>query len=505
MNKIKKKTKATILNVDDNEVGLYATSQILRQADFNVLEAKTGSEALDLVKQKPDLVVLDVHLPDISGFEVCKKIRANPDTALIPVLHISATYVDTEAKVKGLTLGADGYLTQPMEPIVLIATIKALLRMRQAEDEVISAAHQLQTTFDAVINGMCLLDSEGQIVRHNKALSTILEQPAQDFTGENYWEVIYGTKRPIRGCPFTRMKSSHQREDLLWKTGERWLEISVNPLQNEAGELEGGVYIISDVTKRIQSEEALINDSVRLEAMVKERTRDLEHIQEKMIQQEKMAAIGTLAGGIGHELRHPLGVILNSAYFLQLSLPDADETTKEYLKLIETEVRASDRIISDLLNFAQSQKAEREEVVVSDLIEQSLENISPPDNIQIRKELADDLPLLYIDPLQIKLVLVNLATNAYQAMPKGGELNIEALEENGGVTISVRDTGCGISKENLKKLFEPLFTTKTRGIGLGLAVSKTLVEANHGSIEVESDEGKGTTFRVIFPSEVVPS
>jgi DNA-binding response OmpR family regulator len=143
-------SKITILNVDDNEAGRYAVSRILKQAGFEVLEAASGEEALRLVDRNPDLIILDVKLPDIDGFEVCRRIKSNPATSLIPILHLSATYQDSESRVKGLEGGADSYLTHPIEPLVLIASIRALLRIREGEAEREKLIRELQEALTKV-------------------------------------------------------------------------------------------------------------------------------------------------------------------------------------------------------------------------------------------------------------------------------------------------------------------------------------------------------------------
>ena len=182
-----------------------------------------------------------------------------------------------------------------------------------------------------------------------------------------------------------------------------------------------------------------------------------------------------------------------------MTLPDADETTKEYLEIISEEVRNSTKIISDLLDFSRIRMPEREEIAVSELVAQVLEKRPPPENVEVITEIAPDLPPVYVDSRQIGQVLVNLVINAYQAMPEGGALTISAQAEEGQVSLSITDTGSGIPEENTAKIFEPLFTTKARGIGLGLAVSGNLVEANGGSMEVASEVGKGSTFTVRLP------
>ena len=263
--------------------------------------------------------------------------------------------------------------------------------------------------------------------------------------------------------------------------------------------------------ERKQAEGALREYSERLAEMVEKRTKELRDAHERLVRSEKLAVLGQLAGGVGHELRNPLGVISNAVYFLQMTLSDADETTREYLGIISSEVRNSEKIVSDLLDFSRTRAPEREEVAVSELVVQVLEKHPPPEEVRVSSEIAPDLPPVFVDPRQMGQVLVNLVTNAYQAMPEGGRLVIKTSEVSGKpprsqwVALSITDTGCGISQENMERLFEPLFTTKARGIGLGLAVSRNLVEANGGSLEVESELGKGSTFTVTLPAKEVGS
>jgi len=246
------------------------------------------------------------------------------------------------------------------------------------------------------------------------------------------------------------------------------------------------------------------------------RTRELFDAQEDLVRKEKLAILGQMSGSVGHELRNPLGVMSNAIYFLKMVLADADDTTKEYLEIIKHEIDNSLRIITDLLDFARTKAPQIQAVTARVLVDESLGRCTLPDTIALQTEIQDSLPLLKIDPLQMGQVLTNFITNAVQAMPEGGVLRVTArlagaiqepiLQNSKEVTgdfiqISVTDTGEGISAENMKKLFQPLFTTKPKGIGLGLVVCKNLVEANGGRIEVESDPGKGTTFTVVLPLE----
>jgi signal transduction histidine kinase len=219
-----------------------------------------------------------------------------------------------------------------------------------------------------------------------------------------------------------------------------------------------------------------------------------------LISKERLAILGQLAGGVGHELRNPLATITNAVYFLQMTLAEADETTREYLRIIGAQVQDASKIISDLLSFARETPADRQSISPAQLGARIWEKRPLPEGIKIVADLPPDLPHVFVDVQQMTQVLQNLVTNAYQAMPGGGKLTVKARADQNKVYLSIADTGEGIAEENLGKLFGPLFTTKPRGIGLGLALSKMLVEANGGRIEVESEEGKGTTFTLILPT-----
>ena len=252
----------------------------------------------------------------------------------------------------------------------------------------------------------------------------------------------------------------------------------------------------------------------------KQTEEELKKAQEKLIRQEKLAVLGQMAGGVGHELRNPLGVINNVIYYLKMILPDASEEVNDSLNLLEKETQNATNIISKLLDFARVKPSEPSSAHVTELIPPVLKRKPPPENVIVDLSLPEDQPPLWVDAKQIKQVLDNIIVNAYQAMPEGGMLSIQSSVVNkqyfvnherslnsencirgadNCLRITVRDTGEGISPQNMEKIFQPLFTTKNRGIGLGLAISKKLIEANQGWIEVESEEGKGSKFKIYLP------
>ena len=270
---------------------------------------------------------------------------------------------------------------------------------------------------------------------------------------------------------------------------------------------------LQDVTERKAAEDKIRQLNADLEQRVEERTLELREAQEQLVRKEKMAVLGLLAGGVGHELRNPLGVISNAVYYLKMVQPEANEKIRKHHGIIEQELHNATRIVSDLLDYAREITTEPQPASVTELVEYTLSCFPVPASISIKIKIPADLPQVYADTLHVKQILGNLVTNACQAMAtpsldtKAGsatmsgrcKLTISAQQKKQMVAIAVKDTGTGIIPENLPKLFEPLFSTKVTGIGLGLAVSKKLAEANGGRIEVKSQAGKGSTFTLYLP------
>lgn len=270
-------------------------------------------------------------------------------------------------------------------------------------------------------------------------------------------------------------------------------------IRNEKGQPVRMVGTVQDITEQKQAEEALKEYSERLEEMVAERTTALQMAQEQLLRQEKLAVLGQLAGGVAHELRNPLGVIANAVYFLNIVLAEADPVVIEYLDIIGSRVHEAENIVADLLNLSRVRPANRETVSLLELITGVLANYPPAEGIKVALNLSLNLPPAFVDRQQIQQVLTNLVTNAYQAMPDGGELGFSAEVDQRQICLLVSDTGGGMPPQIMARIFEPLYTTKARGIGLGLPVSKNLVEINGGQIEVTSQENQGSTFTITLP------
>jgi CheY-like chemotaxis protein len=192
---------ARILIADDREENRYILSRVLSSAGFDCVQAKTGYGAIEVSLTIPDVIVLDVNLPDISGHEVCRRIKQDLRTASIPILQISACFVSPDDRVRALEAGADGYLLHPIDQMILVATVRALLRLRRAEAQARKAAEQWQSTFDAMLEGVAIVGSDGRLIRWNGAFAEICRPIAQmdrDQDAAQLLDRLIGTGDPIR-------------------------------------------------------------------------------------------------------------------------------------------------------------------------------------------------------------------------------------------------------------------------------------------------------------------
>ena len=291
----------------------------------------------------------------------------------------------------------------------------------------------------------------------------------------------------------------------IHKNGKRvLLESSGVPIKNEKGNIIGYRGIDRDITQRKNAEEQLAKSRIKLqeyttnlEALVEERTKQLQN-------SERLAAIGQTAGMIGHDIRNPLQAIVSELYMAKEIMKEVPTTAGikdafESINFIERQVEYISKIVSDLQDYARPLKPEMVNLNLCTFIRDALQDVEIPENIQTKLFCENKDLAVTLDRTFMKRALTNLATNAIQAMPNGGKLIVRTVEESGKAKISVEDTGVGIPEEIKSKLFMPLFTTKAKGQGFGLAVVKRLIDIQGGSISFESVEGEGTTFTIYLP------
>ncbi len=435
------------------------------------------------------------------------------------------TYIDSPMRIKGQTVGkilagvSNGSITADRQQALARVADQAAMAIHNArlyeaaqqelaerkrtEEALRESEERFRGIFENATIGLYRTTPDGRILMANPTLLRMLGCSSfEELVQRNLEEEGFEPEYP-RSDFKQRIESEGQVIGLesAWTKRDGttlFIRESARAIRDEAGNTLYYEGTVEDITERKRAEEKLKEYAERLEEMVGERTKELREAQEQLVRREKLAMLGQLAGSVAHELRNPLGAISNATFYIKMVLPDVEETIKEHLDIIVEEVHESDRIISDLLDFSRTRIPNRERIEVSELVTDVLAKHSPPENVEVAINIPDQLPV-YVDPCQMRQVLDNLVTNACQAMPGGGNLIISAQAGERTVALSVADTGVGISEEVVARLFEPLFTTKAKGLGLGLAVVKMLVEANEGSIEVESEVGKGSTFTVRLP------
>ena len=270
--------------------------------------------------------------------------------------------------------------------------------------------------------------------------------------------------------------------------------------------LLGFVLVADVIVHRSRERELSIAEGVNreLEIRVNQRTRELGEAQELLVRSEKLAAIGQLAGSVAHDLRGPLGAINNAVYYLKRRL-GSDKLGKSnpkigrFLQVIDDQVHHSNKIIADLMAFGRTDILAKTAIDLIEVLDSALSTIDIRDDVLVNRRPNSQLPDILADSGQIRRVFANLAGNALDAMPDGGELTIATAIEDGFALVTFTDTGTGILGENLDKIFDPLLTTKIHGTGLGLAACQQIISRHNGTIEVVSEPGEGTTFTVRLP------
>jgi PAS domain S-box-containing protein len=486
-----------VLVVDDNPATLYSTSRVLRSAEFNVVEAGTGREALELAPQGTDIVMLDVNLPDMHGFEVCQRLRNDPRTARLPIIHVSATFVTDMDKARGLDAGSDGYITHPVEPPVLIATVNAFLRARRAEQELFRSEGKFKAIFENALSGMLILDPDLNFAEVNPALCRMLDRARHDIAGKPLIDFIGGKDQER-----ARRVGDQIRKQGNWSGSLPLLRADGSKIHLEwyvSDFSTGFVAVVTDISERVELEEK------RQELLASERAARAEAERTSRLKDEFL-------GNVSHELRTPLNSILLWTKALQQRPEDRDHLLRG-LEAIERNTMIQTQLISDLLDVSRITWGKlRLDVQPTDLagvIESSLEALSlaaAAKEIRIEASLDHSGSSVSGDPSRLQQVVWNLVSNAIKFTRKGGRIQIKLELYGSQAVITVADNGEGIRPELLPHLFErfrqgdsPENRTHA-GLGLGLAIVKHLTELHGGTVSAASEgEGRGATFTIRLP------
>lgn len=401
------------------------------------------------------------------------------------------------------------------------------------------AATELEELYRAMVelapDGIVTTDAKGVVTSANTAITRMLGYTTDELVGRHFIKLdafrLSDVPRYLKlfkdilngkvGEPIEVVLHRQDKELVL-------ADVRVNLLKI------GGKTVIQanmrDITERRQMEQAIQEKNEQLEAQNEElnaineelrateeelratneelqaTNEELREAQERLIRTEKLAAIGQLASGVGHELRNPLGAIKNAVFYIKrrldkTDLPAAEPRVIEFLGIIDEEVASANKVITDLLSFSRVAKPTVSPVNVADIIEAAITHTPLPETITLVREIDRGLPPVIVDTDQIRQVFINIITNARQAMDDTGRLDIKTGRRNDYVAVSFIDTGGGIPKDVIKKIFDPLFTTKAKGIGLGLSVCQSILERHGGDIQVASKPGRGSTFTVLLPTQ----
>jgi two-component system sensor kinase FixL len=255
------------------------------------------------------------------------------------------------------------------------------------------------------------------------------------------------------------------------------------------------------IVDRKVEEEELAMYRQHLQDAVEARSAELRAAERLVVRAEKLATLGRVAGSVAHELRNPLGAIRNASYYLQKTASDRlDGKHLRHLQIIDEYVGRANNAITAILDFTQGRPTQRVRCALRPIVERAVADAALPQTVDVRLAIDDGLPAVLADDQQMAVVFRNLLINASQAMSGHGRVRVSASAARGRVVVGVADQGVGISREHMARLFEPLFTTKEIGVGLGLAICRAFIEANGGSIKIDSEVGKGTTVRVSLPA-----
>jgi PAS domain S-box-containing protein len=491
--------QTTILNVDDYEPGRYQRSRILRSAGFVVLEAGSGREALDITRAaRPHILVLDVNLPDMSGLDVCRAIKSDPDLDHTLVLHLSASSVTPQNKIEGLAGGADSYLAEPIDPEELIANVQALLRLKRAEEQLRRTNVTLQAIVTSSPLAIIAVDLGGLVRQWNAAAERMFGWTEAEVVGRRIAVVPAGEEAAfdgrLRRAAAGEVASGFEARPVRRDGSEIDVSISLAPLRGEHRRIDGVLAIVEEITgrKRIEREVARLYQ----EAQEANRTKD-----------EFLATLS-------HELRTPLNAILGWVRLLRSGeLPEARRA--HAVEVIERNTVAQVRLIEDILDVSRivsgKLRLRSEPVDLAHAIETAADAIRPSAElagVSLHVSIDGSAPSFTTigDPQRLQQVVMNLLSNAVKFTPSGGRVDVQLRRVQERIEVVVHDTGVGIDPALLPFVFERFrqgdsSTARAHGgLGLGLAIARHLVEAHGGRVSASSaGAGQGSTFTLTLP------
>jgi two-component system sensor kinase FixL len=370
---------------------------------------------------------------------------------------------------------------------------------------------ELEAILNAAVDAIITIDVRGTIVSANPATVKMFQYSTTELIGQNVKLLMPSPYREQHDEYLTRYLETGIAKIIGFgrevvgrrKDGTIFpMHIAVSDVRLKSHRLFTG--IVRDVSDLKAAEEKLARLNRELEQRIHQRTAELRRAQAELVAQERLAMLGKISGGIAHEIRNPLSAVRTSAYFLLNAKNVSPEKTLEHLQRIDRQVTLIDNVITALTDIARMPDPVPQRIRLEDLLPRISHEQPSPDRWPLRLELAHDLRHILADEHQLTIVFRNLLANARDAMPDGGEITIRAVNKDDRVLVSIQDRGAGIPQEDLPRIMEPLFSTKARGMGLGLAISRTIATKNGCELKVDSKLGQGSTFTVELQSDQGP-
>lgn len=497
-----------ILNVDDVDAQRYAKSRVLKLAGYETVDAATGADALRMTQElKPDLVLLDINLPDMSGLEVCRAIKSTPHGARIPVLQVTATNVGEDAEMQCLQNGADVYLAEPVEARTLVTIVGVLLRLRRMEAGLSESEERMRLATEAA--GIATWDID--LDTGNAVWSSELYRMLGYAPGliRPSWDAWHARIHPADRSRVIEKMQEAQRDDRLFQEEHRIVSAAdgseryvapfgkVHP--DHRGDRRRFLGVLVDLTERRRAE------TEREQLLLSANTARAEAEQANRLKDNFLASLS-------HELRTPMHAILGWMQLLRRGVLN-DKERADALETIERNARLQNQLINELLDVSRATagklEIELKDVELEQVVASALDNvrlIADGKRIRIDYRVQSCVGKIAADPARLHQVLGNLLSNAVKFTPAGGKISVHCEDKDGQVEISVIDTGEGIAPEHLPFVFEPFrqadgsITRRHGGLGLGLSIVQRLVQLHGGSISALSEGlGKGARFVVRLP------
>lgn len=501
-----------LLIVDDNATTRYAMRRVLERHGYQVLEAGTGSEGLELVANaSPDALILDVNLPDMSGFDIARQLRADASTALLPLIHVSAASIETNDIITGLDAGGDAYLIHPVDPDVLLATLRTLLRVRDTERALRDSEARFREIFIHVAAPIAVLDAELQLHECNHAFELLIGAA--------------GRSSPLTTCfaPGQEAILTELRTHL--RAGERWgtpLQMLVDGKTRETEwqispyRTQGlGLVFVEDVTEQRHRERAQRQEIATTTSQLAHEVAERARTEEQLLQAQKMDALGKLTGGIAHDFNNLLtGIITGIELMKQRIIEGRADSVLRFADASLSSARSAASLTNRLLAFARKQPLDARALDINERIRslQDLLRRTIGERITLTFDFTAEPAVARVDVSQFESALLNLVINARDALPEGGHIRISTFPSDGSqkpelaaghyIGLCVSDDGTGIEPSVLDKVFDPFFTTKPQGRGTGLGLSSIYGFAlqSGGDASIRSTLGAGTEVTLLLPA-----